>query len=398
MRVLVSAYACEPGRGSEPGAGWTWALAAGRRHDVVVLTRANNRPAIERALRDVAEPRPRFVYVDLPGWARSWKRGGRGLRTYYVLWQLAALRAGRRLHRERPFDVVHHLTFANVWLPAPTWLVPAPFVLGPVGGGPQVPLRLYRALGIRGAAHEAALVVARRLSSLNPLVRLGWRRASVVLVQNDETLRRLPRGVRRKAVIRPNPCVPPMPPRGRQRPWPTAVYAGRLVPWKGVAVAVEALCSLPEWTLLIVGEGPDRMRLERLVQRAGLGTRVGFAPWLPREELWAEVARATALVVPSLREDASFAAAEAQALGVPVAAFDHGGPAALAAAPGARFELAPLRSGSSAAADLAAALRRTAAAEPPSADFGAEQLAAELTRVYRRATEPLQLPRARAAA
>ena len=50
MKILVSAYACEPGKGSEPGAGWLWARAAARRHEVWVLTRANNREAIEAAL------------------------------------------------------------------------------------------------------------------------------------------------------------------------------------------------------------------------------------------------------------------------------------------------------------------------------------------------------------
>lgn len=43
MRVLVSAYACTPGRGSEPGAGWEWAAAAARENWVLLLTRSNNR-------------------------------------------------------------------------------------------------------------------------------------------------------------------------------------------------------------------------------------------------------------------------------------------------------------------------------------------------------------------
>ncbi len=50
MKVLVSAYACEPGKGSEPGAGWNWVVAAARQHELCVLTRANNRESIEAAL------------------------------------------------------------------------------------------------------------------------------------------------------------------------------------------------------------------------------------------------------------------------------------------------------------------------------------------------------------
>lgn len=391
MRVLISAYACEPGKGSEPGAGWAWAVAAARSHEVCVLTRANNRDAIEGelALRPVAGLR--FVYVDLPAWARRWKRGQRGVRLYFVLWQLAAARAARRLHRRRRFDVVHHLTFANLWLPALVWLVPAPFVLGPVGGGVRVPLRHLPALGARGAAREAVLAGQRRLSSLNPLVRLGWRRAAVILVQNDETRAALPRRARARAIVRPNACALDARPafRSVDRARPTLVYAGRLVAWKGVGLAIAALRRLPGWRLVIVGSGPDRRRLERLA-RAVPGGSVRFVPWLPREELWRLVASADALVVPSLREEASFVAVEARALGVPVVAFDRGGPAALAAR-GARVELAPLRAPAASASALAAAARRARTLRVGTDDtaaFGLEGVREDVDRAYRLACTP----------
>ncbi len=97
-KVLLSAYACEPGRGSEPEVGWRWAVElAGLGYQVWVLTRANNRAAIERGLASRAPiPSLHFVYYDLPGWARWWKKGGRGVRLYYVLWNgaLIVLRDG----------------------------------------------------------------------------------------------------------------------------------------------------------------------------------------------------------------------------------------------------------------------------------------------------------------
>ena len=39
MKVLLSAFACAPYRGSEPGVGWNWAMALAKYNDVVVLTR-----------------------------------------------------------------------------------------------------------------------------------------------------------------------------------------------------------------------------------------------------------------------------------------------------------------------------------------------------------------------
>ena len=54
LRVLVSAYACEPGRGSEPGVGWHWVREIARFNEVWVITRMNNRKAIETALAVLA--------------------------------------------------------------------------------------------------------------------------------------------------------------------------------------------------------------------------------------------------------------------------------------------------------------------------------------------------------
>ena len=67
VKVLIGAYACEPSQGSEPAVGWHWAheaVCAG--HDVWVVTRRNNRPAIEAALATADAPAPHFEYLDLP--------------------------------------------------------------------------------------------------------------------------------------------------------------------------------------------------------------------------------------------------------------------------------------------------------------------------------------------
>src|SRR6266571_2530702 len=123
LKILISAYACEPGEGSEPGVGWNVAVEAARRHEVWVITRANNRRVIEAELARNPIPTLQMVYHDLPRWTRWWKRGARGTRLYYYLWQLALYPVIRRLDRKIRFDVTHHVTFVNYWMPS---LLPAP--------------------------------------------------------------------------------------------------------------------------------------------------------------------------------------------------------------------------------------------------------------------------------
>ncbi len=337
MRILAFAYACEPGKGSEPGAGWGLARMLSELGEVCVITRANNRPVIEAALPSVPEAdRLCFEYVDLPAWARWWKRGQRGVRLYYLLWLGAALRRARQLHRQEPFELVWHLTLANAWLGTTAALVGPRFVYGPVGGGVTVPLRLFPSLGMRGIAYEVLRGLARRVGRyLNPLARVAWRRASLILVQNPETREWLPRRHRAKAVVFPNAVA--LDHAGlsrretRDRPGPpVALFAGRLLPWKGLALALRALALVPEWRLVVLGSGPDLPRLHRLARRYGVQHRVDFRGWQPRDEVLRVMREeADVFLFPSLHDDSPLAVAEALAVGLPVVCLDHGGPPAL---------------------------------------------------------------------
>jgi glycosyltransferase involved in cell wall biosynthesis len=300
-----------------------------------VLTRSNNRERIEDGLSAIPERDSlHFVYVDLPAWARFWKRGLRGLRPYYLLWGFAALREARRLHRSERFDLVWHLTLANAWLGSSAPLLRLPFVLGPVGGGVAPPWRLVPAMGIRPTLYELSRGVARSAGRyLNPLARLAWRGASRILVQNQETVEWLPRRHRTKARVFPHVVLSALPDPGpprRDRPR-TAMFAGRLLPWKGVDLAIEAVSALPDWRLFICGKGPDEPRLRRIATEAGVADRIVFTGWLPRAEVLRLMREeAGAFVFPSLHDEAGWVIVEALAAELPIVCLDHGGPPLLA--------------------------------------------------------------------
>lgn len=335
MRILAFAYACEPGEGSEPGAGWAWAHMLARLGETWVVTRRNNRPAIEAGLAELPEAeRPHFVYVDLPAWARWWKRGRRGIHVYYLLWQAAALTRARRLHRDSPFDLVWHLTMANAWLGTTAPLLGTSFVYGPVGGGVSVPWRMVPVLGPRGTGYEIARRAVRGTARyLNPLARLAWRRADLILVQNEETRRWFPQVHRRKVEVFPNVVLDLHPPDALEAPaGRTALFAGRLVPWKGAGLAIRTLTALPGWMLLVCGRGSDRARLEHLARRLGVRDRVRFLGEVPRPRLLEMMRQeADVFLFPSLREEAGWVVAEAVACGLPVVCVGLGGPPLLGA-------------------------------------------------------------------
>jgi glycosyltransferase involved in cell wall biosynthesis len=113
---------------------------------------------------------------------------------------------------------------------------------------------------------------------------------------------------------------------------PLAVAVRRLVPRMGLDVAIEAWSGLPQGLLVIVGEGPDRPRLERLAADLGCAERVRFAGRISDEALPEHYRAADVSLLPSLSlEGFGLAALESLACGTPVIASDAGGlPEALA--------------------------------------------------------------------
>ena len=191
LRVLISAYACEPSEGSEPGIGWDVAREMAEYHSIWVLTRANNRAPIEAELAQRPVTNLQFVYHDLPGWSRWWKRGSRGVQLYYYLWQISAYVAARRLHKQVAFDLAHHVTFVKYWAPSFISLLPIPFVWGPVGGGESTPRAFYDGFSPRGRRYERVRNLARWIGEHDPFVRLTARRSCVALATTEDTARRM---------------------------------------------------------------------------------------------------------------------------------------------------------------------------------------------------------------
>jgi hypothetical protein len=68
MKILISAYACEPNKGSEPGVGRSWLVELAKYHRVWVITRDNNQSSIEGYLKcnpGLYNENMKFIYVRL---------------------------------------------------------------------------------------------------------------------------------------------------------------------------------------------------------------------------------------------------------------------------------------------------------------------------------------------
>jgi len=336
LKVLLSAYACEPGRGSEPTVGWNWAIQMQRHHDMWVLTRQNNRDPIEQAGAEGAGIH--WVYVDLPQWLRFWKRGGRGVQLYYYLWQIAAYFAGRRLHRQHRFAIIHHVTFGRYWVPSFLGLLPTRFIFGPVGGGESTPRSFMATYSFRGRLYEYSRNIARGWAGLDPFSRAMIRRAALLLGTTEETAERLRRLGGTRVIVQPQVAMNQKEVRffsdfslRRERPF-RLISIARLLHWKGTHLGIRAFAEFakkcPESEYWIINTGPEIDRLKKLAAELGVGDKVVFWGKLPKlKDVFEKLAASDALVHPALHEAFGNVCLEAMAAGRPVICLDIGGPA-----------------------------------------------------------------------
>ncbi|MEQ8662760.1 MAG: glycosyltransferase [Gammaproteobacteria bacterium] len=101
---------------------------------------------------------------------------------------------------------------------------------------------------------------------------------------------------------------------------PVLLSVGNLIELKGHHLVIEALAGMPGHTLLVIGEGPERARLEQRAQALGVAGRVRFVGLVPQAELPRWYAAADALVLASSREGWANVLLEAMACGTPVVA------------------------------------------------------------------------------
>ena len=325
MRVLLSAYACEPGRGSEPGTGWHWTGAlAELGHEVTVLTVSRHREELLAKRPDGVE----FHFIDIP--ASPVPRSAGALWSYdiYLRWQGAALRHIEE--QARQYDVAHHVTYGGLHLGSELWRLPVPLLYGPVGGGQVAPAKYWRYFGRTWPAEKLRTALTGPLLALNPC-RNTIRHAAVTLVDNSATAaacRRLGGTDVRYYLSYGLSNDWLSGPRSRPTGIPVVLWAGRLLARKAPTLAIEAFAELRRVMparLIMVGDGPLRGQVRAMVERLGLAEDVelrGHVAWDDVRRLYES---ASVLLFTSLRESFGAPFLEALGKGLPAVALDlHG--------------------------------------------------------------------------
>lgn len=233
----------------------------------------------------------------------------------------------RTLVGEIGTEVIHQPIPVSPAFPSFLSAMTAPVVIGPMNGGMSYPPAFEKDYSQGSqAVVRAARVFAAAGNALIP----GKRQAAALLVANERTRNALPRGVDRTRIIEiaengVDLSFWDRPARAKPRT-PEFVFVGRLVWWKAVDLLLAAMERVPGARLRIIGDGPERARLEARAKAGAAADRIGFEGFRPQAEICDALVGATALVLPSMRECGGAVILEAFACRTPAIATDWGGP------------------------------------------------------------------------
>lgn len=300
--------------------------------EIWVVTRANNRSVIEKELSKKPLENLHFVFADLPRWASFWKSGERGMHLYYLLWQIFIFKKVKELNELHHFDIIHHLTFGNIWLPTFMPLINIPFIWGPIGGAEKISGSFIKYFSLTAKLKEYVRIFLIATLKFNPYFLYCCKKANSIIVKTEQTEKSIPDKYNYK-VIRMTDVGINIDDINTERPiyddTTRIICVGKLLYWRGFDLAIKSLrkirTKLNNATLVIVGNGPEKERLKNIAKNEGVPNNVLFLGELNKALLSHEMNKSTIFLNPCLKEGGVTAIIEAMQRGMPVVSVDTGG-------------------------------------------------------------------------
>jgi len=337
LKILISAYACSPNSGSEPGVGWGFVSALSKMHELWVLVEKNEfEKSICKFLKEGDDNLKKVQFVFIPR-SRNLILEKIYPPAYYWTyrkWQSDAYSLAKHLHKSVKFDLIHQLNMIGFREPGYMWRLRIPFVWGPIGGMGLFPWSFLPMVGMYGALYYISynllnlwqMCFARRprlaaqaagsgLITATPENQAGatryWGCPSTLLSEVG-----LPPANRNLELL----------PRQANEPL-RIVWTGLHIPRKALNLGLAALASLIDesWELHILGEGPLTEVWKARADQLGIAGRCRFHGWVTRDKALNIMASAHLMLITSLRDATSTVTIEALALGLPIVCLDHCG-------------------------------------------------------------------------
>jgi glycosyltransferase involved in cell wall biosynthesis len=340
-KVLLSAYACSPIRGSEPGNGWSWALnLALQGYEVWCLTNAEDKDVIQEELKRLGLPNLNVVFVELGMNLDKalLNASSKTIYLHYYLWRKKAARVALQLHRKMNFDVAHHVTYGSFQQGTFLWkLKNTRIIFGPVGGGQEAMPAFKEYFGQAWKIERLRSLISKWSIKFSNNLKNTVSRSHHILVTNQDTaniVQKIKTGQNDNVHLILDNAIPlsmqhmeyidrkP----GKQL---NLLWVGRMLPRKGLNLILHALSLVPkeiDYTFTIVGGGEMYQFLDGWIKQYNLDPkRLRILGQIPFNEVVRHYKTADVFIFCSLRDSCPAQLNEAMAFGLPVITLDiHG--------------------------------------------------------------------------
>ncbi len=326
MNIMYIAYSCAPNKGSEERIGFNVPMESAKGNNVYVVTKEEHREAIEEYVRIHNIENPKFYFVDINKvYKKLFKGSIYSMRLNF--WHKNAFPLVREICQKEKIDVIHQITpieFRSVGDYAK--IENTRFICGPLGGGEALPkgLKPY-AKGNMAVEHFRNFL--NKWSLFRYKISKKLSKCDYVLFTNHETrnyvgelIKDVDHGIFPEIGINTEDIIDRKHTEGEKSKL-TFLVAGRLVYRKGHSLLLDTLKGLHsdfDYCCRIVGEGPEKEKLEAKCRALGLQDRVVFTGRIPFENMAFEYENADVFIMPSIREATGSVLLEAMAKGLPI--------------------------------------------------------------------------------
>jgi len=334
-RILLSAYACSPYRGSDQGVGWNRAFECAKYFDTYVICREEKyKDDIQKYLSTIDEVHNlHFFFVPMGKFLYTVRKIPGLFYFTYNLWQRKAFRFAKKLCIKYDIEIVNHVTTTSYREPGYLWKLNIPFVWGSIGGTQNYPWKFLPFAGITGAIKEGFRNIINFLQfRFSPRVRKVTRKAALILVANSSVKRHFYKAHRINTIVKLERGVSTI--NGKPHQFSKETQPLKIL-WSGVLNNHKALHLLLlslenssnnfNFRLRILGSGPLENKLKKLAIKLNVNCQCEWMGWIPFEEVRVHYNWTDIFVFTSLRDTSGGVVLEALSYGVPVVCFDHQG-------------------------------------------------------------------------
>lgn len=338
MKILISAYACEPDVGSESDVGWSWVKTFfNTRDEVYVITRLSNKPRIKNYLKKVKNTKIHFLYFDFPEFLIRVIRGFSSKQNnyfYFFIWQIGIFIKYFKFIKNKKFDYIHHVTFVSYRFASFLWFFESKFILGPVAGGEEINRQLRHNFNFKSKIIEKIRDLSNIYLRYSLLNKAMLNNSEKILLTSNDSLKFIPKIYHNKCFICPAVFNDKIGYKIKKKKTMQIYFAGRLIDIKGIKILLQIFKNLNyyyhnNFTLNIYGEGPLKDNIIDFAINNNFQKKIKLYGHLKKKDLIKQIKKNDLLIFPTLRDSGGIVILEALNNNINIITTNTSGPMSL---------------------------------------------------------------------